>query len=78
MHIKHILHRCYHSRNVSSRIALSCRKNIVCTCGLNEHTFPSDSTAQLVERRTSVPEGVTSNPARVNSFSVDISSVRES
>ena len=31
---------------------------------------PSDSIAQLVERRTGVPEGASSNPARVNSFCV--------
>ena len=29
------------------------------------------SIVQLVERRTGVPEDVSSNPARVNSFSVD-------
>ena len=28
-----------------------------------EHTVPSDSIVQLVERRTGVPEGASSNPA---------------
>ena len=40
--------------------------------------FPSDSIAQLVERWTGVPEGGSSNLTRVNSFSVDVSSVRSS
>ena len=46
--------------------------------GLNEHTVPSDWIAQLVERRTVVPEGASSNHARVKGFSVDVSSVRKS
>ena len=44
----------------------------------SEHTVPSDSIAQQVERGTGVPEGASSNPARVNSFSVNVSSVRKS
>ena len=32
--------------------------------------------ASLVGRQASVREGVSSNPVRVNSFSVDVSSVR--
>ena len=46
--------------------------------GLNEHTVSSDWIAQLVERRTVVPEGASLNPARVKGFSVDVSSVRKS
>ena len=33
-------------------------------------------TIQLVERRHGVPEGASSNPVRMNSFSVDVSCVR--
>ena len=43
-----------------------------------DHTVPSDSIARLVERRTGVPKGASSNPARFNSFSVDVSSVSKS
>ena len=45
--------------------------------GLNEHTVSSDLIVQLVKPRTGVPEGASSNSARVNSFSVDVSSVRK-
>ena len=38
--------------------------------------FPVTRSTQPVEQRTGVPEGASSNPARVNSFSGDISSVR--
>ena len=34
--------------------------------------------AQLVKRHTGVPEGASSNPAQVNCFPVDVSSVRKS
>ena len=40
--------------------------------GLNEHTVLNDSIAQPVERWTGVPEGASSDSARVNSFSVDV------
>ena len=62
----------------SSRIALIkfSREYVVHLIGLNEHTLPSDSIAQLVKRKTAVPEGVSSNPARVNSFAFDFSSVK--
>ena len=50
-------------------ITLSHYENISCTSiELNEHTVPSDSIAQLVERWTGVPEGASSNPAQVNVF----------
>ena len=36
--------------------------------GVTGHIVPIGSTAELVERRSCIPEGASSNPFRVNSF----------
>ena len=67
------------ARAISSDRELTIKGNVpVRSCP--EESFPKwkpalTPIAQLVERRTGVLEGVSSNPVRVNSFSVDVSSV---